>query len=102
MQNYLILNVIPFIADDFAFGWEGNDCIWKLRCHCIQILHSDIYRVYIKVVILKNDWVNTKTDYFFTDYSLKKSIPISNLHSEFEIGIDIFEGLTVQSVHSVR
>ena len=25
---------------------EGNDCIWKLRCHCIQILHSDIYSVY--------------------------------------------------------
>ena len=23
--------------------WEGNDCIRKLRCHCIQILHSDIY-----------------------------------------------------------
>ena len=21
----------------------GNDCIWKLQCHCIQILHSDIY-----------------------------------------------------------
>ena len=24
---------------------EGNDCIWKLQCHCIQILHSDIYSV---------------------------------------------------------
>jgi hypothetical protein len=24
---------------------KGNDCIWKLRCHCIQILHSDIYSV---------------------------------------------------------
>ena len=24
---------------------EGNDCIRKLRCHCIQILHSDIYSV---------------------------------------------------------
>ena len=24
---------------------EGNDCIWKLRCHCIQILHLDIYSV---------------------------------------------------------
>ena len=24
---------------------EGNDCIWKLRCHCIQILHSKIYSV---------------------------------------------------------
>ena len=22
---------------------EGNDCIRKLRCHCIQILHLDIY-----------------------------------------------------------
>ena len=22
---------------------EGNDCIWKLQCHCIQILHSEIY-----------------------------------------------------------
>ena len=22
---------------------EGNDCIRKLRCHCIQIMHSDIY-----------------------------------------------------------
>ena len=21
---------------------EGNDCIRKLRCHCIQIMHSDI------------------------------------------------------------
>ena len=25
---------------------EGNDCIRKLRCHCIQILHSDIYSVF--------------------------------------------------------
>ena len=25
---------------------EGNDCIWKLQCHCIQILHSDIYSVW--------------------------------------------------------
>ena len=25
---------------------EGNDCIRKLRCHCIQILHSDIYSVW--------------------------------------------------------
>ena len=24
-------------------GREGNDCTWKLRCHWIQILHSDIY-----------------------------------------------------------
>ena len=24
---------------------EGNDCIQKLRCHCIQILHSDINSV---------------------------------------------------------
>ena len=24
---------------------EGNDCIQKLRCHCIQIMHSDIYSV---------------------------------------------------------
>ena len=24
---------------------EGNDCIWKLQCHCIQILRSDIYSV---------------------------------------------------------
>ena len=24
---------------------EGNDCIRKLRCHCIQIMHSDIYSV---------------------------------------------------------
>ena len=22
---------------------EGNDCIWRLQCHCIQILHSEIY-----------------------------------------------------------
>ena len=22
---------------------EGYDCIWKLWCHCIQILHSEIY-----------------------------------------------------------
>ena len=27
-------------------NWEGNDCIQKLRCHCIQILHSDICSVY--------------------------------------------------------
>ena len=25
--------------------WKGNDCIRKLRCHCIQILPSDIYSV---------------------------------------------------------
>ena len=25
---------------------KGNDCIRKLRCHCIQILHSDIYSVH--------------------------------------------------------
>ena len=24
---------------------KGNDCIWKLLCHCIQILHSEIYSV---------------------------------------------------------
>ena len=24
---------------------EGYDCIWKLWCHCIQILHSEIYSV---------------------------------------------------------
>ena len=24
---------------------EGDDCIRKLRCHCIQIMHSDIYSV---------------------------------------------------------
>ena len=31
---------------------EGNDCIRKLRCHCIQIMHSDIYSV-CKIRILK-------------------------------------------------
>ena len=28
---------------------EGNDCIRKLRCHCIQILHSDIYSVQTRI-----------------------------------------------------
>ena len=27
------------------FEQKGNDCIWKLQCYCIQILHSDIYSV---------------------------------------------------------
>ena len=36
MQNHL-----TFLHSD----WKGNDCIRKLRCHCIQILHSDIYSV---------------------------------------------------------
>ena len=27
---------------------EGNDCIRKLRCHCIQILHSDINSVFVQ------------------------------------------------------
>ena len=26
---------------------EGNECLRKLRCHCIQIMHSDIYSVLI-------------------------------------------------------
>ena len=26
---------------------KGNGCIWKLQCHCIQILYSDIYIVYL-------------------------------------------------------
>ena len=30
---------------------EGNDCIRKLQCHCIQILHSDIYSVVHSVII---------------------------------------------------
>ena len=28
---------------------EGNDCIWKLQCHCIQIFYSDIYSVLITI-----------------------------------------------------
>ena len=31
---------------------KGNDCIWKLQCHCIQILHLEIYSV--------EEWVSTK------------------------------------------
>ena len=31
---------------------EGNDCIRKLQCHCIQILHSDIYSVASVFVIV--------------------------------------------------
>ena len=23
--------------------WEDNDYIWRLQCHCIQTLHSEIY-----------------------------------------------------------
>ena len=30
---------------------EGNDCIRKLWCHCIQILHSDIYSVQSNLAI---------------------------------------------------
>ena len=35
---------------------EGNDCIRKLRYHCIQILHSDIYSVpmyFFEILALK-------------------------------------------------
>ena len=74
MQNHLILNVLPLVSDDFkdlfiknrsklssvlllyllrvfmnkSLHWdrEGNDCIRKLQCHCIQIMHSDIYSVF--------------------------------------------------------
>ena len=41
---------------------EGNDCIRKLRCHCIQIMHSDIYSVIIYGSVIKSSvWpaVNT-------------------------------------------
>ena len=34
---------------------EGNDCIRKLRCHCIQIMHSDIYSawfVFLKLILV--------------------------------------------------
>ena len=31
---------------------EGNDCIRKLRCHCIQIMHSDIYSVGIGFAVV--------------------------------------------------
>ena len=32
---------------------EGNDCMWKLQCHCIQILHSNFYSVHnIKYCIM--------------------------------------------------
>ena len=41
MQNHLMLRVTHLVLDDR----EGNDCIQKLRCHCIHILHSDIYSV---------------------------------------------------------
>ena len=38
---------------------EGNDCIWKLRCHCIQILHSYIYSVIIPYISPKASWCRT-------------------------------------------
>ena len=33
---------------------EDNDCIWKLQCLCIQILHSKIYSVVSAKSILGN------------------------------------------------
>ena len=39
MQKHLTLRVIHLVSDD----QKGNDYKWKLQCHCIQILHSDIY-----------------------------------------------------------
>ena len=44
---------------------KGNDCIQKLRCHCIQILHSDIYSVYLSVnVDVESFWYKTEIIYF--------------------------------------
>ena len=50
---------------------EGNDCIWKLRCHCIQILHPDIYSFFLffsKLVIklyLISDLMKNLRRFFF-------------------------------------
>ena len=38
--------------------WEGNDFIWKLRCHCIQIMYSDIYSVAMTRFNLSIIWVS--------------------------------------------
>ena len=46
---------------------KDNDCIQKLQCHCIQILHSDIYSAWFNVlpmascaVIGENIWRRNK------------------------------------------
>ena len=40
---------------------EGNDCIWKLRCHCIQIMHSDNYSVYLFLKLVSSLWKTIST-----------------------------------------
>ena len=51
---------------------KGNDCIRKLRCHCIQILHSDIYSVLLAtllyIVFVRQFFCNN----FLLDFSLWK------------------------------
>ena len=43
---------------------EGNDCIWKLQCHWIQILHSEICSVYS--LCINNGFDHTGVGFFFS------------------------------------
>ena len=64
---------------------KDNDCIWKLRCHCIQILHSDIYSGgadYANLNITVEDLLLFNRNKIFGQTqsdSTKKTIPSYNL-----------------------
>ena len=50
------------------------DCIWKLRCHCIQIMHSDIYSASLIgtfILLPKYKWIYLQCCF----YILNKSKP---------------------------
>ena len=58
---------------------EGNDCIRKLRCHCIQIMHSNIYSVVIFVDILATSFLS---NHRFFKFQLKFGYePILKIYS---------------------
>ena len=62
--------------------WDGNDCIQKLRCHCIQIMHSDIYSVLLLIWSLLH--YNTKHVLIFSwarIFHLKKPEKVTRFHS---------------------
>jgi hypothetical protein len=49
---------------------EGNDCKWKLWCHCIQILHSDIYSVEEKTHLFFHHKILDTITYHWKPYFL--------------------------------
>ena len=52
---------------------KGNDCIRKLRCHCIQILHSDIYSVIVFAEVQEERFFTERGNFFDIDIEQKST-----------------------------